>query len=69
MRSIAGKASASEQIRHHLRKSAAWQAARVVFGFVALPGEPDWLGEDLPADKILAFMARDAVFVDTEPWE
>jgi hypothetical protein len=55
MRSVAGKASASEQIRHHLRKSAAWQAARVVFGFVALPGEPDWLGEDLPVDKQIAF--------------
>jgi 5-formyltetrahydrofolate cyclo-ligase len=55
VRSVAGKASASEQIRHHLRNSAAWEAARVVFGFVALPGEPDWLGGDLPADKTLAF--------------
>ena len=55
VRNVSGKASASQQIRHHLRNSAAWEAARVVFGFVALPGEPDWLGEDLPADKILAF--------------
>jgi 5-formyltetrahydrofolate cyclo-ligase len=55
VRNVAGKASASEQIRHHLRNSAAWQAARVVFGFVALPGEPDWLGEELPVDKQIAF--------------
>jgi 5-formyltetrahydrofolate cyclo-ligase len=55
VRSVAGRVSASEQIRHHLRNSAPWKAAGVVFGFVALPGEPDWLGEDLPADKLLAF--------------
>ena len=55
VRIFAPKASASEQIRHHLRNSAIWKAARVVFGFMALPGEPDWLGEDPPADKLLAF--------------
>jgi 5-formyltetrahydrofolate cyclo-ligase len=55
VRNAAGTASASERIRHHLRNSATWQAARVVFGFVALPGEPDWLGKDLPVDKQIAF--------------
>ena len=54
VRSFAAKASSSQQIRHHLRNSAIWKEARVVFGFVALPSEPDWLGED-PTDKLLAF--------------
>ena len=54
VRDFAAKASASQQIRHHLRNSAIWKEARVVFGFVALPSEPDWLGED-PTDKLLAF--------------
>ncbi len=53
-RDSAARASASEQIRHHLRKAEIWKAARVVFGFVALPSEPDWLGEG-PVDKLLAF--------------
>ena len=56
VRSFAAKASASEQIRHHLRNSAPLEGPRGLFSaFVALPGEPDWLGEDLPADKLLAF--------------
>ena len=55
VRNVAGQASASEDIRNHLRNSATWKAAKVVFGFVALPGEPDWLGEDFPPDKLLAF--------------
>ena len=55
VRSLALNASASERIRHHLQNSAPWRTARVVFGFLALPGEPDWLGENLPSDKLLAF--------------
>lgn len=55
VRNTAGRDSASERIRYHLRNSPVWEAARVVFGFVALSGEPDWLGDDVPADKLLAF--------------
>jgi len=55
VRSIAEKASASQRIRHHLRSSELWKSTRVVFGFAPLPGEPDWLGEDLPAHKLLAY--------------
>jgi 5-formyltetrahydrofolate cyclo-ligase len=55
VRGIEGIASRSQKVRHHLRNSDLWEAARVVFGFVALPGEPDWLGEQLPPDKLIAF--------------
>jgi 5-formyltetrahydrofolate cyclo-ligase len=55
VRNFAAKASASERIRNHLRNAAIWKAAKVVFGFVALPSEPDWLGEDPRVDKLLAF--------------
>jgi 5-formyltetrahydrofolate cyclo-ligase len=55
VRGIQEKASRSQKIRHYLRSSDLWEAARVVFGFLALPGEPDWLGEQLPADKLIAF--------------
>jgi 5-formyltetrahydrofolate cyclo-ligase len=55
VRNYALKASASERIRHHLHNSTPWLAAGVVFGFLALAGEPDWLGDNLPSDKLLAF--------------
>ena len=55
VRNLAVKASASKRIRHHLHNSAPWQTARTIFGFLALSGEPDWLGENLPSDKLLAF--------------
>jgi 5-formyltetrahydrofolate cyclo-ligase len=55
VRDLPLKVSASEQIRHHLRNSTTWRTARVVFGFMALPEEPDWLGKDLPSNKLLAF--------------
>jgi 5-formyltetrahydrofolate cyclo-ligase len=55
VRGIQGKAAASQKIRHYLWSSAVWEAARVVFGFMALPEEPDWLGEHFPADKLIAF--------------
>jgi 5-formyltetrahydrofolate cyclo-ligase len=55
VRNLRLKSSASERIRHHLHNSAPWQTAEVVFGFLAMAGEPDWLGENLPSDKLLAF--------------
>jgi 5-formyltetrahydrofolate cyclo-ligase len=55
VRSFTEKASASQKIRQHLRSLAVWESARVIFGFTPLPGEPDWLGEDWPADKLLAY--------------
>jgi 5-formyltetrahydrofolate cyclo-ligase len=55
VRSLVGKVSASQRIRRHLWNSAAWEAAGVIFGFVALPGEPDWLGGQIPSGKLIAF--------------
>jgi 5-formyltetrahydrofolate cyclo-ligase len=52
---IEGAALRSHKIRQYLWNAALWETARVVFGFVALPGEPDWLGEHLPAEKLIAF--------------
>jgi 5-formyltetrahydrofolate cyclo-ligase len=55
LRNLPEKATASQRIRQHLRNSPLWSSAGVVFGFAPLPGEPDWLGEDLPANKLLAY--------------
>lgn len=65
VRSIPEKATASQRIRQHLRSSTVWKSAAVVFGFAPLPGEPDWLGEDLPADKRVAYprIAEDGMLV------
>jgi 5-formyltetrahydrofolate cyclo-ligase len=53
--SLSEKASASQQIRRHLQNFPPWESARIVFGFTPLPGEPDWLGGDPPADKLVAY--------------
>jgi 5-formyltetrahydrofolate cyclo-ligase len=55
VRGIEGAASRSHKISRFLCNAPLWKAARVVFGFVALPGEPDWLGGCLPAEKLIAF--------------
>ena len=55
VRNAAGKALASQLIRRHLENSAIWEGAQVVFGFIALPGEPDWLGDYSPGNKLIAF--------------
>jgi 5-formyltetrahydrofolate cyclo-ligase len=55
VRDFPAKAAASQQIREHLRRFSSWKSARVVFCFTPLAGEPDWLGEELPADKLLAY--------------
>ena len=55
IRRFVEKDAASKKIRQHLRDWEAWKSARVVFGFVALSGEPDWLGDDPPAEKLIAF--------------
>ena len=55
VRNTAGKALASQLIRRHLQNSALWEEAQVVFGFIALPGEPDWLGDYSPENKLMGF--------------
>ena len=55
VRNFPGKVPASQQIRRHLRCFRPWDLARVVFGFTPLAGEPDWLGDELPADKLIAY--------------
>jgi 5,10-methenyltetrahydrofolate synthetase len=55
IRNAAGKALASQLIRRHLQNSAIWERAQVVFGFVAHPREPDWLGDYSPGEKLIAF--------------
>ena len=55
VRGIEDAASRSGKISRFLCNAPLWKAARVVFGFVALPGEPDWLGECLPSEKLIAF--------------
>ncbi len=45
--------NASAALARHLRGTAEWQAARVVYGFVPLPTEPDWRTDDL--EKVIAF--------------
>ncbi|HET7238503.1 MAG TPA: hypothetical protein VFI76_05730, partial [Terrimicrobiaceae bacterium] len=49
------KALASQKIRRHLEEFPVWTTARIVFGFLPLPGEPDWLGSEIPADKRVAY--------------
>jgi 5-formyltetrahydrofolate cyclo-ligase len=49
------KALASQHIRNHLRNSEFWKRAEIIFGYVALAGEPDWLGEHIPDDKLIAY--------------
>ncbi|MEX1119977.1 MAG: 5-formyltetrahydrofolate cyclo-ligase [Terrimicrobiaceae bacterium] len=45
----------SVAIRSHLEQFSAFQAASVVYGFAPLPGEPDWILDALPPDKVYAF--------------
>lgn len=55
VRGFPEKALASQKIRCHLREFPVWTTAQIVFGFLPLPGEPDWLGEEFPADKLIAY--------------
>ena len=55
LKAFPGKSAASESLRTHLRRWNLWTAARVIYGFAPLGSEPDWLGDDRPADPILAF--------------
>ena len=55
VRSLPEKSVASMMLRQHLHNFVLWKSAKVVFGFTSLPGEPDWLGGDLPPEKILAY--------------
>ena len=55
VRDFSEKVPASQHIREHLRRLSSWKSARVVFCFTPMAGEPDWLGEELPEDKLLAY--------------
>jgi 5-formyltetrahydrofolate cyclo-ligase len=55
LRSFSGKASASQKIRGVLSNFPLWKSARIVFGFMPLPGEPDWFGDHPPVDKLVAY--------------
>jgi 5-formyltetrahydrofolate cyclo-ligase len=55
VRSFPEKSFASKQVRQHLHSFSLWKAAKVVFGFNSLPGEPDWMGGDFPPKKIFAY--------------
>lgn len=59
-----GKQAASGLIRETLFSSKIWQSARVVYGFSPIPTEPDWLGPQLPGDKVLAFPRMDGEEID-----
>ena len=45
----------SAAIRSHLEEFSSFQAASVVYGFVPLRGEPDWILNGLPLGKTYAF--------------
>lgn len=55
LRDFSGKSAASTSLREQLRESLLWTAAQVVYGFAPLASEPDWLGTDFPAGRIIAF--------------
>jgi len=64
LRELSGKPAASALVQEHLRRSAFWTAAHVVYGFAPLASEPAWLGSDWPEDKVVAFpRATDAGLV------
>lgn len=55
LRDFAGREDASRRLRERLVGSDTWKSARVVYGFLPMKSEPDWLGSPWPADKKLAF--------------
>ncbi|HEU4678202.1 MAG TPA: 5-formyltetrahydrofolate cyclo-ligase [Terrimicrobiaceae bacterium] len=55
VRDFPEKALASQKIRRHLCEFPVFATAQMVFGFLPLRGEPDWLGEEFPADKLIAY--------------
>jgi 5-formyltetrahydrofolate cyclo-ligase len=55
VRGFSEKSLASKRLRQHLHSLSLWKSAKVVFGFTSLPGEPDWMGGELPPEKIFAY--------------
>jgi 5-formyltetrahydrofolate cyclo-ligase len=53
--SLPERSFASKKLRQHLHRFSLWKSAKVVFGFTPLREEPDWMGEDLPVEKIFAY--------------
>ncbi len=59
----------SAAIRRHLEEFPSFQAASVVYAYAPLNGEPDWILNGLPPDKIYAFprlTGRHVDFIVTE---
>lgn len=59
LRGLTQREVASAAIRALLLSSEAWPQARVVYGYVPMSSEPDWLGKIWPDDKMLAFPRTD----------
>lgn len=55
LRSFPQKDAASQAIREHLFSLPAWRAASVIYGYVPMALEPDWLSPTWPEGKTLAF--------------
>jgi 5-formyltetrahydrofolate cyclo-ligase len=55
VRGFPEKSFASKRLRQHLHSFTPWKSAKVVFGFTSLVGEPDWIGGELPPEKIFAY--------------
>jgi len=59
LRGFAQKDLASPVIREFLFSLPAWQMASVVYGYVPMASEPDWLAPAWPEGKTLAFPRTD----------
>ncbi len=55
VRGFSEKSFASKNLRQHLHSFFLWKSAKVIFGFTPLPGEPDWMGGELPPEKVFAY--------------
>jgi len=59
LRSFLPKAAASQAIREALFALPAWQSASVIYGYIPMASEPDWLAPTWPEGKTLAFPRTD----------
>ncbi|CAN5620596.1 5-formyltetrahydrofolate cyclo-ligase [soil metagenome] len=59
LRGFLQKAAASQAIRETLFSLAAWQSASIIYGYIPMASEPDWLARTWPEGKTLAFPRTD----------
>lgn len=59
LRGFLQKAVASRAIREMLFALPTWQSASVIYGYIPMASEPDWLAPDWPEGKTLAFPRTD----------